>query len=147
MGFESYQVVLTRGNRSIDEIERDLHARGCIHPDPDGGLTDGDRTYRWADDAHVLELEFEEPDRLSLRFALCHPPSADRLLAAVLAELIPAYGFHHALPDEGFGDRAGVGGPPSNGAYSRPSQRGVMNGRGSSDRGLWPFRSGTCSRR
>lgn len=106
MGFESFRVELRGGQATHAEADECVRRLPGATPDPDERPLFGSTFYRITDGLHVLEAEVVAvPPRISLRFTLCHPPSVDAALLAVMRELMGQLGmsaihFEANLPEE-----------------------------------------------
>ena len=93
MGIESYLLRLG-GNHETESVSRDLTSTLGFKPDPDQYAMTGYSYHVYRDGHHVIECEVADRSthcHVSLRFALCNPPSIDKFFIDVAAELMSRF--------------------------------------------------------
>ena len=93
MGMECYLLRL-EGSNSMDHMESDLIRLRRMEPDSSYKTgSRGERYFVFRDGEHVIELELHPVSggrvtKVSMRFALCHPDSVDRVFVEIAAGLM-----------------------------------------------------------
>lgn len=104
MGLESYLLRLHGNDCTSLQIAEYSQRRFGIVPDLEQApLTPAYTHFVFRDGHHVIEYEFfQDGDscEVSLRFALCHPPSVDRVFVNQATELIKRFGLNATICEE-----------------------------------------------
>ncbi|MBY0232612.1 MAG: hypothetical protein K2W96_25305 [Gemmataceae bacterium] len=102
MGFESFQAVLRGEPQPIEEIVSIIGSIPGLRDDPNPGWHRGSRYLLAEDERHLIEMEIDA-DRVSCRFALCHPATVDDAFTGLLLELATRLGWRIDLLDDSSG--------------------------------------------
>ena len=94
MGIEDYRVAL-RSRTVPAQVVREWVRRQPNTTRDDGMLSRGNDYFRIDDGNHVLEVEVSkaDPTEVSVRFALCNPPSVEPAFLALVRELVTTFGM------------------------------------------------------
>jgi hypothetical protein len=111
MGCEDFVVKLTPGVPSSEVLRVILSLPGISPPSAAASVViPGAHYYRYEDPDHVIELELGAlGGALSLRFALCHPPSIDRLFVDLVVTLATRTAASVAIFDDSPADLPELG--------------------------------------
>ena len=104
MGLESYLLRLRGQNCTAQRVVEYSQRRfGILRDHEQAPLSRAYSHFVFRDGLHVIEYEFlQESDscEVSLRFALCHPPSIDRVFLAQVADLMTQFGMEATICEE-----------------------------------------------
>lgn len=101
MGFESFRVELAGGPATFEQAAEAVRRLPRVRPDPGTGLWPDSRYYLFDDGRHVIEIEVApRPVSVSLRFALCHPPSVDAALIELVRQLFDRLGMEARICED-----------------------------------------------
>jgi hypothetical protein len=108
MGLESFQIILSGGPASLAEVNAGLRALPDVRPGPESGFVPAWPCFVFDDGRHVIELELSgPPPRISVRFALCQPASADAAFLDFIRGRMAAHGMEARVMDEVRPEHAG----------------------------------------
>jgi hypothetical protein len=94
VGFESFRVELSGGTATFAEANSAVRGLPDARPDPVSGIWPDSEFYVIDDGRHVIEVQVApRPVHISVRFTLCHPPSVDAALVAVVRGLTARLGM------------------------------------------------------
>jgi len=92
MGFESFRVDLRGDEFTSEQINDWLRRQRGARPDDDATRVRGSKYFVIDDGRHVFEIETcDAPVRVSCRFTLCHPPSADGAFLSLIRGLMKRF--------------------------------------------------------
>lgn len=94
MGIEDYRVSLRSRAAPADDVREWIRRQPNTTPD-DGMLSHGNDYFRIDDGDHVLEVEVSKADpvEVSVRFALCNPPSVEPAFLSLVRQLVTTFGM------------------------------------------------------
>jgi hypothetical protein len=108
MGVESYNVVVISAAKPSEIIE---WLRGSGGFTVDEVYRESDSTFlRYEDSDHIIEcsVSHRAPCHVSLRFALCHPPTIDAVFIGIASNIGLAFDAHCNIPGVDRDDLAGA---------------------------------------
>src|SRR6266508_2771944 len=104
MGMECYLVRIAIRNSDIQSVITFAEGQfGLISDLEQNPLRGNDLYFVYRDGHHVIEYEFalrDSASQISMRFALCNPPSIDRILIQQMTSLLDHFDGTATLCDE-----------------------------------------------
>ena len=102
MGMESYLVRLSGDSSELGSIVPFVECELGLVVDSEPYSAHGERYYSYRDGRHVIEFELSTREsrlQISARFALCNPPTVDRVFIGLLTQLLERFALTAILGD------------------------------------------------